>query len=295
MTPRLLAAAAASLLASLALPAGAQIRASELGSVSQVVDGTKLTITYSRPKVRGRSPLWGTRAVQWGEVWTPGANWATTLEASKPITLGGSPVPAGKYSVWMVVRKSGDWTFVLDPRARLFHMAHPDSTADQIRIPVRATEAPFTEVLTWSFPDFRANGGTLAMNWEKVRIALDYTVAPSLAVELPEAEARPYVGRWTFTSASGDDKGKVYEFDVTYEQRTLKAEWIPADPYMGRFALIRVGADAFTAGLYDKQGRIYEVLRPDMIVTFARTAGAPASFEIRDEKDELWGTATRKP
>lgn len=294
MTTRFLAVALATLLAPTAHSAGAQVRASELGTVSQVVDGTKLTITYSRPKVRGRSPLWGTRAVQWGEVWTPGANWATTLEASRPITLAGHAVPAGRYSVWTVVRKDGDWTFVLDKRARLFHMAHPDSTAGQIRIPVRATEAPFTEVLTWSFPDFRANGGTIAMNWEKVRIALDYTVQPSLTVELPEAEARPYVGSWTYTSTSGNDKGKVYGFDITYEDRTLKAEWIPTDPYMGRFALIRVGADMFTAGLYDKEGRIYEVLRPDMLVTFARSGGAPSTFEVRDEQDELWGTATRK-
>lgn len=292
MTPRTLALAL--LLVTASAPAAAQVRASELGTVSQVVDGTKLTITYSRPKVRGRSPLWGTRAVQWGETWTPGANWATTLEASKDITLGGRRVPQGRYSVWMVVRQSGDWTFVLDPRARLFHMQHPDSTADQIRIPVRATEAPFTEVLTWSFPDFRGDGGTIAMQWEKIRVALDYTVAPSLSVELPEADARQYVGRWTFTSASGSDRGKEYGFDVTYENRTLRAEFIPTDPYLKRFALIRVAPDIFTVGVYDRDGRVYEVLRPDMMVTFSRGGGVPSGFEIRDESDDLWGTGVRK-
>ncbi|MBX9648146.1 MAG: DUF1971 domain-containing protein, partial [Xanthobacteraceae bacterium] len=48
----------------------------------------------------------------------------------------GVAVPAGKYSIWTVVRQNGPWTFVLDPRADLFHTVHPDSTAQQIRFPI---------------------------------------------------------------------------------------------------------------------------------------------------------------
>ena len=141
------------------MSAAAQVRASEVGSMSQVIDGTTITMQYSRPRVRGRSPLFGSRAVHWGEVWTPGANWATTLEADKPITLDGHPVPKGKYSVWLVVRQSGDWTMVLDPRWKRFHMQPPDSTSAQVRFPVRPRESAFTEVLTWSMPDVRMDGG----------------------------------------------------------------------------------------------------------------------------------------
>ncbi len=54
--------------------ADAQIRASELQSIAQTVDGTTLRVTYSRPRLRGRSQVFGTRAVHWGEVWAPGAN-----------------------------------------------------------------------------------------------------------------------------------------------------------------------------------------------------------------------------
>ena len=65
---------------SLALPARApaQVRASEAASVSQTVDGTKITIEYSRPRGRARDSLFG-KVVPWGEVWTAGANLATTL------------------------------------------------------------------------------------------------------------------------------------------------------------------------------------------------------------------------
>ena len=70
--------------------AAAQIRASELQSVAQTVDGTTIRVTYSRPRTRERWPIFGTKIVQWGEVWTPGANWATLLETNKDITLGSS-------------------------------------------------------------------------------------------------------------------------------------------------------------------------------------------------------------
>src|SRR5512147_2293691 len=79
-------------------PAHAQIRASELQTIAQTVDGTTIKLTYSRPRLRGRSNVWGTRIVNWGEVWTPGANDATLLETDRDLTMGGVPVPKGKYS-----------------------------------------------------------------------------------------------------------------------------------------------------------------------------------------------------
>src|SRR5205085_11148207 len=113
------------------------IRASEIGMLAQTIDGTKITVEYSRPRARGRDTLFGTKFVQWGETWTPGANWATTLDVDKPVTLNGKAVAKGKYSVWMIVRKGSEWTVVLDPRAHRYHEDRPDSIAAQIRFPVR--------------------------------------------------------------------------------------------------------------------------------------------------------------
>lgn len=290
-----LALAAAFGIAFAAPSARAQIRASELGTVSQVVDGTRLTVEYSRPRARGRTTVFGTRAVQWSEVWTPGANYATTFDASRDVKVNGRAVKKGKYSVWLVVRERGDWTMVLDPRPRLFHMEHPDSTAAQIRFPVRAETAPFTDVLTWSFPALRANGATLAMAWETRRVAVDVEVTPSLAVGLPPADAPAYVGRYRYVWQDSGDKRDTVAFQILYENGTLKGEWTPNDPYMRRFALIRVAPDVFTAGIYDESGVVYEVLRPDMMFTFSRAAGRAASLEVRDDRDALIATARRLP
>ena len=127
----------------------AQIRASERSRLSQTIDGTVIGLDYARPRLKGRAPIFG-GVVKWDEVWTPGANWATTLETSKPIALDGVAVPKGKYSVWLVVRQAGPWTLVLDPDHHRFHMEPPDSNLTQIRIPVVAASAPTTRCRCWS-------------------------------------------------------------------------------------------------------------------------------------------------
>ncbi len=80
----------------LAADAHAQIRASERGTVTQTVDGTTIKIDYSRPQARGRDDLYGGE-IHWGEVWTPGANWATTIGVDHDVTINGHELPTGVY------------------------------------------------------------------------------------------------------------------------------------------------------------------------------------------------------
>jgi hypothetical protein len=295
-TLRFVSALIGATMLSMPVTASAQIRASELGSMSQVIDGTKLSVTYSRPRARGRDPLFGTRVAHWGETWTPGANWATLLEVDKEVSINGTVVPKGKYSVWMVLREHEPWTTVLDPDWHRFHMEPPDSNAKQIRISTTVEQAPFAEVLTWSMPEVNVSGGTLAMQWGSTRATLKVMVRPTLSVAIAEADAAPYLGRYTYTEKAPNGTNKaISTFIVTYDANTLKARWEPNDDYMQTFALIRVGPDIFTAGLYDKSGAIYEVLRPDMMFTFKRVNGRPATFDVRNESDVLEATGTRKP
>lgn len=277
-------------------PGSAQVRASELGTVSQVVDGTRVTIEYSRPRARGRSPLFGTKIVRWNEVWTPGANFATTFNVTKDVELSGLKVPKGMYSVWMVVKQTGDWTMVLDPRARMFHEDHPDSTAAQIRFPVHVEQVtPSLEVLTWTFPEVRSTGATIAMQWGTYRASVHMTVQPSLTYTIASPDAEPYIGRYGGQEPNGSAPKEAWTLVVVYENGTLKAEYDPADNYFRRFALIRVGPDMFAPGIYDTTGQIYEVIRPDMLFAFTRKDGRVTGFEIRDGSDTLEAKGVRLP
>ena len=277
------------------LSLGAQIRASEIGTMSQTIDGTVITVEYSRPRARGRTEIFGTKAVRWDETWTPGANWATTLDVNKPVKINGVAVAKGKYSVWFKVRQNGPWTFILDPKPHRYHMEPPDSSNTQVRIPVKIESVPFTDVLTWSMPELRMDGGTLEMRWERVRVPLDVTVQTSMVTTFPANEAAQYVGEYKFVEADSTGKdGKVSSFTISYEDSTLKGRWTPDDPYMKKFAIIRVAPDSFVPGVYDETGKIYEILKPDIIMEIKRTSGKVTGFTLRDMEDNLWGTGARK-
>ena len=273
--------------------AESQIRASELQTISQIVDGTKVTISYSRPRLRGRDVVFGTRAVSWGEVWTPGANYATTLEVDRPITIAGTLVPKGKYGVWMIVQQDSAWTMLLDPEWKQYHTEHPEPAERHIKVPVRADSVAdwSEEALTFSFPKVTARGATIAMHWHRMRVTVDYTVEPTLSELLPEAEAARYVGRYVLPSNPDTT------FLVLYENGGLKARFEPLDPYLQTFALMRVGPEIFTVGLFMAaevfaNGEIYEVLRPDFMITFREVDGQ-MEFEARGESDQLYFTARR--
>jgi len=209
--------------------------------------------------------------------------------------LNGRAVPKGKYSVWMVVRQDGDWTTILDPRVRRYHEEPPDSTDAQIRLVTRTTQAPFTEVLTWSVPAITATGGTLAMQWGTTLVAMTLGVQPSFRMTIPAADAAPYIGRYDYTSRIGPDSGKTTTLIVTYEDSTLKGQWEPNDPYFKKFALIRIAPNWFAPGVYDGRGQIYEVYKPEMTFEFTVVNGKATSLEVRAEDDEVEAAGKRKP
>lgn len=269
----------------------AQIRASELGSVSQVIDGTRISIEYSRPRARGRQDVFGGE-VKWQEVWTPGANFATTLELSKGVKIEGHAVPKGKYSVWMVVRPAGDWTLVLDPRPRLYHMTHPDSTPEQIRFPVKALPGPFTEVLTWSFPENRSTGATLVMSWAATRVPLTVTVEPTYRLATPAAEAAPYVGEYEFRWSNMPDSVRSLGLIVAYRDSMLGMGFAPRDPYYDGAGLIRIKEDWFIPAIF-QNGQFIDALK-EMVLEFKVVDGKAVSFEVRGDGDELWAKGKRK-
>jgi hypothetical protein len=194
--------------------ADAQIRASERSTVSQTIDGTVITVDYARPQLRGRTGVFG-RTVR-DTVWTPGANWATTFEFSKPVRLNGQEVPAGRYSIWMRPRP-GDWVLYLHQNPRLFHTQHPKPHEMFLSLKVEADSGSEpVDVLTFDFPRVDRDGATLRFRWERTVVPLEIKVTPSRAAAgLSNEQLEPYLGS--------------YELAWDSAGPTMKAELINAD------------------------------------------------------------------
>lgn len=285
----LLPAVVFALLAPTAL--SAQIRASERGTVSQVLDGTTLTVGWSRPAVRDRA-LFG-ELVPFGVVWTPGANWATTFEADRPVRLGGVEVPAGRYSMWMTPRADEPWTLSLDPRAELFHFQKPDSTADQIHVAFEPEVGPHAELLTWSFPAVRGDVAVLRMSWGTTAVSLPVVVPPSELPTLEAEERARFVGTWAMEIIPGSGWPPSGDL-VVWEEGDMLRGRLPFPFHPGdelEFDLVPAGRDAFHAGLY-RDGRLFNV-ETGAAFEFGRTPDGTPVARIRGIEGTVFGEGRR--
>ena len=295
-----LGGAALWLAAALLLPpqeSQAQVRASEAATVRQTVDGTELTLEYSRPSLRGRGDLFGGQ-IPWGLVWTPGANQATTFEASGDVTLDGVSVPAGRYSVWMVVAEDPRaWELVLDPRADLYHTAHPGPTDEQIRLPVERKEAGISlETLTWYFPAVRATGADLRLHWGTTLVEVEVAVEPTVRSTMSREAAEPYTGEYQLVRLPSEQaQARGMEQDTTrlvvdWEDERLLGHWYGLDPgnadFVFDFVLLPEGGGFFQMGML-MDGELAEVF-PDSFWEFIPGPDdRVTSVEVRDARDVL--------
>jgi hypothetical protein len=177
----------------------AQVRGSERATFTQIIAGTEIIVDYARPSLRGRDSIFGDQ-VHWEEVWTPGANDATTLAVSKDVTLNDHTVAAGKYSVWMQVLEGDTWTFMLHEDTTLFHVPHPSLDDGFLTFPIEVTSTADTfETLTFDIQHIRATGGQLVMRWGTTAVTIDVGVDPGFTMIVTAEEAAPYVGTWMRT------------------------------------------------------------------------------------------------
>ncbi len=193
---RLLWAAALTLLT---LPgSGIAQAASERATFTQIISGTEIEIAWSRPSLRGREVIFG-RQIPWGEVWTPGANMATTIRFSKDVVLGGADVPAGRYSVWLRVLESEPWRLALHADTALPHSAHPPIEEAVLHVGVeRARSGDLQESLEWDLDRIQIDGADLVMHWGRDRVTIPLEVDPGIVLETPAEEAQPLVGDWMY-------------------------------------------------------------------------------------------------
>ena len=273
--------------------APAQSRASPFGTVSQLIDSTTITVEYYRPSVRGRA-IFG-RLVKWGEVWTPGANWATTLELNRDVRIEGQPLPRGKYSVWMIpAQKPDSWTVVLNRTARRFHVMRPDPKDDQLRFKVAADSAPALEMLTFSFPVVTRTGATLAFHWAGTVVPMRLDIVssrPAIATAHPLASyAGIYEIRWAADSSRRPVRYEIIDRGNALWVRTTADAVEPG--LDTEFDLLPAGRDNFHPRQY-KNGKLIGD-ETDLLITFHLEGARATGFEVRGiAEDKVLARATR--
>jgi hypothetical protein len=146
-------------------------RASQKQVVTQTVGFTDITITYSRPSVKGRQ-IWGA-LVPYDKVWRTGANEATTIAFSDDVTINGQALPKGTYSLHTIPGKD-EWTIVFNNTANQWGSFNYDPAKDALRVKAKPHSDEFNEWLTYSIPKVDPDSATIEIKWEK--LAVPFTV-----------------------------------------------------------------------------------------------------------------------
>jgi hypothetical protein len=144
-------------------------------TVKATIDGATITVEYGRPSMKGRKVMG--ELVPFGKVWRTGADEATTLTTDKELQIGGTIVPAGKYTLYTLPGQT-DWQLIVNKQTGQWGTEY-DEKQDLGRVPLKkiATSAP-VEQLTISVDKNPAGGGMLRIAWENTALTAPITVRP---------------------------------------------------------------------------------------------------------------------
>src|SRR5436309_357676 len=182
------------------------IRPSQKASVMQTVGVTDITITYSRPPVRGRTIFAdapatmaarakgeatldnqnerkpGEPIVPYDHVWRAGANEATMFVVTDDVLINGQPLKAGTYSMHTIPGKE-EWTIIFNNDAGQWGSFTYDEKKDALRVKTKPQMVSDNqELLMYNFDPVTENSATVNLRWEKVRVPFTVEVKDVKAV-----------------------------------------------------------------------------------------------------------------
>ncbi len=131
--------------------------------------GKAISIDYSSPRAKGRK-IYG-ELVPLGQVWRTGANEATTLVTPVDLTIGGTAVPAGTYTIFTIPNKD-KWTLVISKKTGEWGTDYPGQANDLARVDMKVSALPSpVENFAISF-EKAGSGANLNIDWETTRASV---------------------------------------------------------------------------------------------------------------------------
>ncbi|WP_299986686.1 DUF2911 domain-containing protein [uncultured Pontibacter sp.] len=138
-----------------------------------MIGDAHLTIAYHSPAVRGRQ-IWG-GLVAYNQVWVTGAHTATSLMTDKDITIGGKPLPAGKYALFTIPGEQ-EWTIIINKNWDQHLADDYAESEDVLRFTVQPEIAPVKqERLRYEIVSGAGGNGTIQITWDMLKVSLPVT------------------------------------------------------------------------------------------------------------------------
>ena len=143
--------------------------------MEQTVGLTNISVSYSRPSVKGRT-IFG-ELVPFNKVWRTGANKNTVVSFSDDVEINGTTLPAGDYALFTKPMK-GEWEVYLYADTK--NWGTPEKWDDskvaiKTTVKVNSTSMPI-ELFTILVNNTSDNDGEIMMLWENTMVSVPFTV-----------------------------------------------------------------------------------------------------------------------
>ncbi|MFQ5603653.1 MAG: DUF2911 domain-containing protein [bacterium] len=263
-----------------------QPRISPMASVAQTIgDSTTVTITYSRPGVKGRT-IWG-ELVPLDKVWRTGANVATTISFNKDLVVEGQKLPAGTYALFTIPTKT-KWTVIFNKEADQWGAFNYKQSEDALRIEVTPKAADHVEWMDFSFQDLTATSAKVVLRWEK--LAVPFNIETTVSAEKPRLSPKATV--W---QVLGDSTKVAFTFSRPgVKEREIWGALVPYDKVWRTGAnentTLSVSGDVTIEGQKLSAGAYGIHTIPgenEWTVIFSNNAGLWGSRDYKQEEDAL--------
>jgi hypothetical protein len=195
--------------------ASAQVRTprpSPKASVMQTIGVTDVTITYSRPGVKGRT-IWGdplpeqagtkgeatlddqnlrpkgAPIVPWGHAWRTGANEATQFVVTDDVFINGQKLAAGSYSLHTIPTKD-EFTIIFNSVTNQWGSFSYNAAKDTLRVKVKPEWSEHSkEWLEYWIDPINDNSAQVNIRWEKIRVPFTVEVKDVQALTMTKLRA----------------------------------------------------------------------------------------------------------
>lgn len=213
------------------LNASAQLKMPQSSSLQTLIQEFglgKVTVSYSRPNIKGRSLE--KDLIPFGEVWRTGANDATVITFTDAVTLEGNTVLPGEYALFTIPGKD-EWTIILNKETKQWGSYQYKQAADVLRFkvkPIKLTER--LETFSINFSDVMPSSANLDLSWENTRITIKMTTDVDSKVmanidAAMKSEKPPFYPAAIYYFENGKDLKKALEWINIAEAGDQKAPW----------------------------------------------------------------------
>ena len=253
----------------------------------------KMKLLYSRPTMNDRK-IFG-ELIKYGEEWRLGANEATLITFYQPVSVGGTTINAGTYSLFATVEANA-WTFHVSSETNIWGNVNRDMAKTIASAEVKSMLIKNTrEALTMTFQEIDAMHTNLVVEWENTRASMPIEFNPILmdGVDQSPMDIVHFPGNSAFTNyAKGENKNIKPRIQVTYSRPQKKGREVFGE--MIKVGNVwRIGANEATEIVFHEDVMVgVKEVKKGRYSMFAKLY--EGSWDLILSKDyPIWGAANR--